>query len=135
MNVKYYSMKEVCSMTGLSYETLKLYCKEGLIPDVKRDKNNYRIFDDNNIGWIKNLLCLKKCGMSFSEIKTYMQLCKEGKETIPARKKLLLKKLRDLHDEEKKLKDNINYINMKMKFYDDVIKNKVEYFSYLNNDN
>ena len=49
---KIYSMKEVSEITGLSYDTLKYYFNEGLIPDVKRDKNNYRIFDEK-IGWIK----------------------------------------------------------------------------------
>ena len=43
-----FSMKETCKKTGLSYDTLKYYCNEGLIPHVKRDKNNYRVFDENN---------------------------------------------------------------------------------------
>ena len=30
-----YSMKEACIQTGMSYETLKFYCKEGLVPNVK----------------------------------------------------------------------------------------------------
>ena len=34
-----FSMKETCKKTGLSYDTLKYYCNEGLIPHVKRDKN------------------------------------------------------------------------------------------------
>lgn len=67
-----YSMKETCKITGLTYNTLKFYCNEGLIPNFKRSKNNYRVFDDNNIGLIKNLLCLKKCGMCSQEIKNYM---------------------------------------------------------------
>ena len=29
-----YSMKEACIQTGMSYETLKFYCKEGLVPNV-----------------------------------------------------------------------------------------------------
>mgnify|MGYP004534467821 FL=1 len=66
---KIYSMKEISEITGLSYDTLKYYSNEGLIPDVKRDRNNYRIFDEKNIGWIKSLSCLKKCGMSNKEIK------------------------------------------------------------------
>ena len=41
-----YSMKEACVQTGMSYETLKFYCKEGLVPNVKRDSHNYRVFDD-----------------------------------------------------------------------------------------
>lgn len=64
-----YSMKEVCNKTNLSYDTLKYYCNEGLIPNVKRDKNNYRIFNDQDIAWIDSLSCLKKCGMSIKEIK------------------------------------------------------------------
>ena len=31
-----YSMKQVCETTGLTYETLKFYCNQGLVPNVKR---------------------------------------------------------------------------------------------------
>lgn len=55
-----YTMKETCKKTGLNYDTLKFYCNEGLVPNVKRDKHNYHIFDDNNIAWIKSLSCFKK---------------------------------------------------------------------------
>lgn len=34
-----YSMKETCEKTHLTYDTLKFYCNEGLVPNVKRDKN------------------------------------------------------------------------------------------------
>lgn len=45
-----YTMKECCQITGLNYDTLKFYCNEGLIPNVKRQQNNsYRVFDDNDI--------------------------------------------------------------------------------------
>ena len=53
-----YSMKEACVQTGMSYETLKFYCKEGLVPNVKRDSHNYRVFDDRDIKWIQSLGCL-----------------------------------------------------------------------------
>lgn len=66
-----YSMKEVCRQTNLTYETLKFYCNEGLIPNVKRDSHNYRIFDERDIEWIKSLSCLKKCGMGIKEMKHY----------------------------------------------------------------
>ena len=53
------TMKQACEKTGLSYETLKFYCNQGLIPNVKRDKQNRRIFDDRDIAWINSLNCLK----------------------------------------------------------------------------
>jgi DNA-binding transcriptional MerR regulator len=43
------AMKEVCEQAGISYETLRFYCNEGLVPNVKRDKNNYRVFDERNV--------------------------------------------------------------------------------------
>ena len=39
-----YSMKEACSLTDMTYENLKFYCNEGLVPNVKRDSRNYRVF-------------------------------------------------------------------------------------------
>lgn len=133
MSKKYYSIKETCEITNLTYDTLKYYCNEGLIPNVKRDKNNYRIFDDNDIGWIKNLSCLKKCGMTNKEIKEYMNLCIIGKESIPKRKKILDKKLLELENEINKLQESIDFINYKKQFYDDILSGKTPYFSYLKN--
>ena len=66
------TMKEVCKEIGMNYETLKFYCKEGLVPNVKRDKNNYRNFDEKNIAWLKGIQCLRKCGLGVSEIKIYI---------------------------------------------------------------
>lgn len=64
-----YSMKEACQLTHMTYENLKFYCNEGLVPNVKRDSRNYRVFDEHDITWIQSLNCLKKCGMSIAEIK------------------------------------------------------------------
>lgn len=128
-----YSMKETCEKVGMSYQTLKFYCNQGLIPNVKRDKNNYRIFDDNNIGWIKSLSCLKKCGMSIEEIKQYLNLCIKGKSTIPERKVLLDMKRKKLIEELNQIQESIDYIDWKQGFYNDILSGKTKYFSYLSN--
>lgn len=128
-----YSMKETCEKVGLKYQTLKFYCNQGLIPNVKRDKNNYRVFDENNINWIKSLLCLKKCGMSIEEMKTYLNLCMKGKSSIPERKIILDKKKKELEEKINEINDSLSYINWKQDFYSDVLSGKVEYFSYIIN--
>ena len=68
-----YTMMQVCRQLDMTYQTLKYYCNEGLIPNVKRDSNNRRIFDEKDVKWIKDLTCLKKCGMSIQEMKEYLQ--------------------------------------------------------------
>ena len=130
-----YSMKETCEKVGMSYQTLKFYCNEGLIPNVQRDKNNYRIFDDNNINWIKSLTCLKKCGMRIDEMRTYLDLCLQGESSIPKRKAMLDEKKKDLELKKKEIEDSLSYIDWKQNFYDEVLNGKTEYFSYLINVN
>ena len=126
-----YSMKETCEQVGMSYQTLKFYCNEGLIPNVQRDKNNYRIFDENNINWIKSLVCLKKCGMSIDEMKAYLNLCLQGESSIPERKIMLNKKRKDLELKKKEIEDSLSFIDWKQNFYDDVLNGKTTYYSYL----
>ncbi|MBR3872952.1 MAG: MerR family transcriptional regulator [Clostridia bacterium] len=128
-----YSMKEVCCQTGMTYEALKFYCNEGLVPNVKRDANNHRVFDDRDIAWIKSLTCLKNCGMSLQEMKVYIDLCLRGEETIPERKVILAQKREELLKRMAELQASVNYIDWKQGFYDDVLSGKIEYYSNLIN--
>lgn len=127
-----YSMKETCEKLDINYETLKYYCNEGLVPNVKRDEHNYRIFDDNNINWLKSLMCLKKCGMSIQNIKSYLNLCLQGKSSIPERKLILEKQKEKLQNKIAELNESINFINNKQQLYDDMLSGKIPFFSYLN---
>lgn len=126
-----YTMKNVCEKTGMNYETLKFYCNQGLVPNVKRDKNNRRVFDDRDVAWIESLSCLKNCGMSISEMKEYIALCLVGEKSIPERKVILEKKRESLLSQMKTIQDSISYIDWKQQFYDDVLSGKTEYVSNL----
>ena len=129
--MKIYTMKEVCEETNMTYQTLKYYCNEGLIPNVKRDKNNHRVFDERDVKWIKDLICLKKCNMSIEEMKVYLELCLKGESTIPERKEMLKKKQDSLLDAVKELESSISYIDWKQNFYDEVLSGKKPYVSNL----
>ena len=126
-----YTMKQACQAAGMSYETLKFYCNEGLVPNVKRSANNYRIFDDHDLNWIKSLSCLKRCGMSIAEMKEYLALCLEGEKTIPQRKLVLSKHKDELQMKIRELEDAVRYIEWKESFYDDVLSGRKEYHSDL----
>ncbi len=126
-----YTMMQTCKETGMTYQGLKFYCNEGLVPNVKRDNINRRIFDERDIAWIKSLSCLKKCGMGIQEMKEYTKLCLEGALTIPQRKKILRRKKKQLEENISALMASVEYINEKQKFYDEVLEGKREYFSNL----
>lgn len=126
-----YTMMQVCRELDMTYQTLKYYCNEGLIPNVKRDSNNRRIFDEKDVKWIKDLSCLKRCGMSIVEMKEYLGLCLQGESTIMTRKEMLSKKREALLASIKELEDSVAYIDWKQNFYDEVLSGQRPYVSNL----
>ncbi len=126
-----YTMKEACELSQMSYETLKFYCNEGLVPDVKRNKNNHRVFSQNNIEWLNNLNCLRDCGMTLHEMRDYISLALEGESSIPTRQQVLDVKRAQLEVQIAKLQSSLEYIDNKQKFYQDVLNGSTDYFSLL----
>ena len=126
-----YTMMQACREVNMTYQTLKFYCNQGLVPNVKRDKNNRRIFDERDVEWIRALTCLKKCGMSIEETRSYLELCLQGEETIPERKAMLAAKREKLVEQIAEVQASIEYIDWKQDFYDGVLAGTTEYYSNL----
>lgn len=114
-----YTMKEACAILGMSYEGLKFYCNQGLLPQVKRDARNHRVFDDNDLRLLYGFGCLRKCGMGIQEMRQYINL--ELPEGIPARKAMLEEKERALLAQMEEIQRSIEYIHHKQRFYDDLL--------------
>lgn len=126
-----YTMKQTCEKVCMTYEALKFYCNEGLVPNVKRDLNNRRVFDDSDVLWITSLTCLKNCGMGIKDMKLYIELCMQGQSSIPERKIILDELKESLKKKMDDLEESIDYITQKQQFYDDVLSGKTPYFSNL----
>ena len=126
-----FSMRQAATEAGMNYETLKFYCKEGLVPNVKRDENNYRVFNEDNIIWLRSLQCLKQSGMSIKELKHFMELCIQGEETLLTRKEILNVQKKVLLKKREELDNNIAYIELKSSFYDDLLAGNIEYVNKL----
>ena len=116
-----YSMKQACQATGMSYEGLKYYCNQGLVPGVKRDAAGRRVFDQADIDWLRGLLCLKKCAMSMEEMKEYLALCRQGSATIPQRKAILARKRQALEARMAELRETIAFLDWKQGYYDELL--------------
>lgn len=126
-----FTMMQVCREVGMTYQTLKFYCNKGLVPNVKRDKNNRRMFDEHDVEWIMSLTCLKRCGMSIEEMREYLDMCLQGESSIPERKVMLAEKRERLVEQLAQVQASIDYIDWKQGFYDDVLADRIEYFSNL----
>lgn len=124
-----HTMMQVCKETNMTYQALKFYCNEGLVPNVKRDKNNRRVFDERDVAWISSLICLKKCGMSIQKMKEYLALCMQGEPTILQRKEILARKQESLRQQIRELEGSIAYIDWEQNFYDEILSGQRPYES------
>src|SRR5574344_2645895 len=80
-----YTIKEVADKMDVSEHTLRFWAKNNFFPFLKRDKNNFRLFSDSDLDWVKIVKCLRKVGTDNKSIKRYIDLCIIGDSTIEER--------------------------------------------------
>lgn len=129
--MKLYTTKEAAEASGIAYETVRYYCKVGLVPRVIRDENNYRVFDEQDIAWLKGLHCLRECGMGIEQMRKYMELCLQGEESIPEREDMLTAQREIVEQKIAVLREMLDFIDTKMTFYAGVKSGEIEYYSNL----
>ncbi|WP_338198898.1 MerR family transcriptional regulator [Lactobacillus rizhaonensis] len=111
-----YSIGQFSELSGFSIDTLRYYERQKLL-FPKRDENNRRVYSEKDVAWISFISRLKKTGMSIREMQKYAKLRYAGNQTIPERLVLLFNQLDYLHEEEKKIEDNIEFVEQKIKTY------------------
>lgn len=117
-----YTVKEVSALLGVSQHTIRFYTDKGLIPSVKRDKNNNRLFDEESLNWMTAIKCLKECGMSLDAIKNYVDLCLDGDSTVLARYEIIQAQKVTAQEQLKEAQRRIDYLNHKLEHYQEIIK-------------
>ena len=80
-----YTIKEASEKTQLSAYVLRYYEKEGILSSVHRSKGGIRYYTDEDMETLGLICCLKKTGMQLNEIKAFVQLSSQGKETLRER--------------------------------------------------
>lgn len=118
--------KDVAQKFNISEHAVRYYSDENLIPNLKRDKNNNRIFDEETLNWIQGIICLRNCGMSIKSIKEYVNLCLIGDSTVKERKNIILEQKKLIDEEIKKLNQSSIFLNHKLEIYDKVLSNQIK---------
>ncbi len=83
------SIQQVAQQTGLSIDTLRYYERIGLIDPVSRAKSGHRRYTEDDLEWIFLLIWLRKTDMPLTQIIHYLQLRRQGPQTLTARRIIL----------------------------------------------
>lgn len=121
-----YSIKEVSERFNISAYTLRYYEKEGLLPAIHRDDHGIRLYKDVDLEWLQLVCCMRSTGMSISDIKSYVELCRLGENTIPERRQIILNQKKIIESQIEKYKKLLQVVNKKLKHYNVLTQNSQE---------
>lgn len=116
-----YTVKDVAKQLNLTEHTIRYYTDKNLVPNLQRDKNNNRVFNDESIKWLLCVKHLRTCGMSVEDIKTYIDLCLEGTPAVKERYNIFKKQKEIAFAQLEDAKDRAQYIEDKTNHYYTII--------------
>ena len=119
-----YTVKEMAEKMRLTPYAIRYYDNEGLIPDVERTVGNSRRFSDYNLAWLRMVHCLRATGLPVSEVRRYIEMCREGDSTIPARAAMISVQERKLREQLDELNRQMEILEYKKRYYEELLAGK-----------
>ncbi len=116
------TIQEMSAATNVSAHTLRYYERIGLLRDVKRNAQGYRVYSQYNITWIEFLLRLRDTGMPIAEIQQFAELRSQGDGTASARRQMLDQHQQQLQHQLIQLQDHLTHIGDKIQYYRELEK-------------
>lgn len=117
-----YTTKEAAEQLGITKDALFYYEKEGLLPEIKRDKHQRRVYTDSDLEWIYLICCLRNTDMPISKVKQYITLLKEsGRATISQRRSILAEHQIFMEKKIAAYQTFLQMLQKKIEFYDDAL--------------
>jgi DNA-binding transcriptional MerR regulator len=113
------TIAEVAKQYGLTADTLRYYERVGLLPNVRRSSGGIRDYSEEDCRWVEYIKCMRSAGISVETLIEYVKLYHQGAETIPERKKLLLKQREQIVARINELNDILAKLNWKLDGYEE----------------
>ena len=113
------TIAEVSKTFGLTADTLRYYERIGLIPPVKRSSSGSRYYDEKDCNWVEFIKCMRGVGIPVEMLIEYVAMFRLGKETIAARKALLVEQRQQLADKIVAMQAVLERLDMKIDGYEE----------------
>lgn len=115
---KLYTIGDAASELGMSASTIRFYEKNGLIPNQQRSSDGRRLFDEDDLEWMRFVERLKVSGMPIKEIREYIRLYMEGDSTIEERRRIVYERRDAIDKQLEELQLARDFIEYKCWYYD-----------------
>ena len=119
------TIKEVCEKYDITPDTLRYYERVGVIPTVTRTRGGIRDYEEEDIKWVQNAICMRNAGLPVETLIEYVRLFQEGDSTFQARRDLLAEARSVIQKQLDQIQETLSLLNYKISRYDEAIKTGV----------
>ncbi len=113
------TIAQVAREFQLTPDTLRYYERIGLLPNVGRTAGGIRDYSQEDCNWVGYIKCMRSAGVSVETLIEYVGLFRQGKDTIPQRKQLLLEQREQIMGRIQELNDVLTRLNWKLDGYEE----------------
>jgi DNA-binding transcriptional MerR regulator len=96
-------VSDVAQQTGLSADTVRYYERVGLLPNVERNPNGYRSYDENAIHRLRFIKGAQRFGLRLDEIRELLEVQDRGLCPCGHTSALLTKRIEEVAHEINRL--------------------------------
>lgn len=115
------TISEASKQFDMSPDTLRYYERIGLLPHVKKNKSGIREYGETDLKWIEFIKCMRGAGLPIEVLIDYVDLFRQGDETIVTRKNLLIEQRNKLAARMEELKKTMDKLDYKIKVYETAV--------------
>lgn len=115
-------ISEVSKKFGLSNDTLRYYESIGLIPNVNRNENGIREYDEEDLRRVDFVVCMRRAGLPIKSLQRYFKLLSQGDSTLEERRNILVNEKNNVAKQIEDLQATFQVLEKKIENYDVIIK-------------
>ena len=116
------TIKEVSEKYDISADTLRYYERIGMIPEVTRNANGIRNYQESDLGWVELAICMRSAGLPVEALIEYVKLFQKGDSTFAARLQLLQEQREKLEEQKAQLQAAMDKLDYKISRYEKAVE-------------
>lgn len=94
--------------------------EQGLFPFTQLNEHGTRYFTQSDVEWAQRIECLRSLDMSIEDIRRYLYLFSQGKDTVRERKRLLQRQQSKIEQHLKTLQNSLEKVKFKIELYEEM---------------
>ena len=116
------NISEAAAKYDMTPSTIRYYESQGLMPAITRNEAGTRVFQEDDLNWIKFIKCMRDSGLSIHSLSKYSELYQGGEQTLMERKEILVNEYQKLLKKQVLINGTVDKLKKKIENYDYKIK-------------